>query len=84
VIDWKRLNFADRADVEEFLRVQEFWTPTTRKDVARMEAVKREAVEYLRRNFEYPIPKPIVASRCASRTSCARPRARGTSRCAPA
>ena len=59
VIDWKRLNFPTREDVREFIRVQEF-DPDDAGDKARMEAVKAEAVQYLRRNFEYPIPKSIA------------------------
>jgi len=59
VIDWKRLNFASREDTREFIRVQEF-DPDDAADKARMEAVKAEAIQYLRRHFEYPIPKPIA------------------------
>ncbi len=58
VIDWKRLNYATREDVEEFLRVQEF-LPEEPGDQARLEAIKSEAIQYLRRNFEYPIPRPV-------------------------
>lgn len=57
-IDWRRLHLADRYDAEEFLRVQEFH-PEDPQDAARLDAIKREAMEYLRRNYEYPIPAPI-------------------------
>lgn len=60
VIDWQRLYFADDAAADEFLRAQGL-EPDDVKDIARMEAVRDEAVEYLRRNFSYPIP-PTVAS----------------------
>jgi uncharacterized protein (TIGR04552 family) len=59
VIDWKRMNFPSREDAREFIRVQEF-DPDDAADKARMEAVKAEAVQYLRRNFEYPIPKAVA------------------------
>ena len=59
VIDWKRLNFPGRDDVDDFLRVQEF-NPDRPADRVRMEAIKGEAIAYLRRNFEYPIPRPVA------------------------
>jgi uncharacterized protein (TIGR04552 family) len=58
VIDWHRLNFRDVADVQAFLRSHEF-DPEHEGDRARMNAIKDEAVSYLRRHFEYPIPKPV-------------------------
>lgn len=60
VIDWQRLFLADHAAVDEFLRAQEF-LPDQEDDRARMEAIKTEAIEYLRRNFDYPIPRSIAA-----------------------
>ncbi|MBK8695727.1 MAG: TIGR04552 family protein [Deltaproteobacteria bacterium] len=59
-IDWRRLHLADRYDAEEFLRVQEFH-PEDPLDAARLDAIKREAIDYLRRNYEYPIPGPIAS-----------------------
>ena len=59
-IDWRRLHLADRYDAEEFLRANEFH-PEDLQDAARLDAIKIEAMEYLRRNFEYPIPAPIEA-----------------------
>jgi uncharacterized protein (TIGR04552 family) len=58
VIDWHRLNFADVAEVQEFLVAHEF-RPDQAKDRERMERIKDEAISYLRRHFEYPIPKPV-------------------------
>src|SRR3954469_3821083 len=58
VIDWHRLNFANEDEVREFLIAQEF-RPDDPVDRARMAAIKNEAVSYLRRHFEYPIPKPV-------------------------
>ncbi|MBX3231562.1 MAG: TIGR04552 family protein [Labilithrix sp.] len=58
VVDWHRLNFADEEEVRDFLRAQEFH-PDEPADRARMNAIKSEAINYLRRHFEYPIPKPV-------------------------
>jgi uncharacterized protein (TIGR04552 family) len=58
VIDWHRLNFKDEAEVRDFLIAQEFH-PDEPADRARMNAIKAEAVSFLRRHFEYPIPKPV-------------------------
>jgi uncharacterized protein (TIGR04552 family) len=58
VIDWHRLNFRDEEEVREFLMAQEFH-PDEAGDRARMNAIKGEAISYLRRHFEYPIPKPV-------------------------
>jgi uncharacterized protein (TIGR04552 family) len=58
VIDWHRLNLKSDAEVEDLLRAQELH-PNEPADRARMAAIKNEAVSYLRRHFEYPIPKPV-------------------------
>jgi uncharacterized protein (TIGR04552 family) len=58
VIDWHRLNFRDEQDIVEFLRSHEI-DPDDPDDVERMEDVKLEAIEYLRRHFDYPIPASI-------------------------
>lgn len=58
VIDWHRLNLKTDAEIEEFLIAQEF-LPSDAGDRARMDSIKAEAVSYLRRHFEYPIPKPV-------------------------
>lgn len=58
VIDWHRLNFKDEAEIRDFLLAQEFH-PDEPGDRGRMNAIKNEAVSYLRRHFEYPIPKPV-------------------------
>ena len=63
VVDWHRLNFkdADEDEVREFILAQEF-RPDEAADRARMDAIKAEAINYLRRHFEYPIPKPVEHS----------------------
>lgn len=58
VIDWHRLNFDSPAEARAFLEAQEF-RPDEPADRSRMEAVKGEAISYLRRHFEFPIPKPV-------------------------
>jgi uncharacterized protein (TIGR04552 family) len=58
VIDWHRLNLENDAEIEELLVAQEL-VPSDPHDRARMDAIKAEAVSYLRRHFEYPIPKPV-------------------------
>jgi uncharacterized protein (TIGR04552 family) len=59
VIDWARLAFRTDQDVEEFLAAHEFdlADPASR---ARSEAIKNAAIQYLRRNFDFPIPKPVA------------------------
>jgi len=80
VIDWHRLNFKDGQEITEFLLAQEFH-PDEPADRARMNAIKAEAISYLRRHFEYPIPKPVeqasieelfeLATRSGHRQTCA-------------
>ncbi len=62
VIDWHRLNFASAEEIGEFIVAQEF-LPELPFDRARMDAIKMEAIGYLRRHFEYPIPKPVENAR---------------------
>lgn len=58
VIDWHRLDFDDVGQIHEFLHAQEFH-PDEPADRKRMNAIKGEAIGYLRRHFEFPIPKPV-------------------------
>jgi uncharacterized protein (TIGR04552 family) len=57
VIDWRRLDFSDE-EAREFLAAQELH-PEDSADRARMEHVKSEAIAYLRRQYDYPIPRPV-------------------------
>ncbi|MFW6050607.1 MAG: TIGR04552 family protein [Myxococcota bacterium] len=61
IIDWHRLNFESGDQVGDFLRAQEL-DPDDPADRARAEAVKNEAIAYLRRNFDFPIPKPVASA----------------------
>jgi uncharacterized protein (TIGR04552 family) len=58
IIDWRRLDFSREDQVEEFLEAQELRVDEP-ADRARMEYVKTEAIAYLRRQFDYPIPRPV-------------------------
>src|ERR1019366_2201679 len=80
IIDWRKLDFTEDEQVREFLGAQELHAEDA-ADCARMEHVKSEAIAYLRRQFEYPIPRPvehatvpellIVASGPGHRAMCA-------------
>jgi uncharacterized protein (TIGR04552 family) len=58
VIDWHRLAFTDAAEVDRFLRLNEF-DPADGGDVDRLEELRADAVEYLTRNFSYRIPQDV-------------------------
>lgn len=59
VIDWHRLNFQSEQEALEFIAAQEIdWHRSD--DRERIEMVKREAISYLRRNLDFPIPKPVA------------------------
>jgi uncharacterized protein (TIGR04552 family) len=57
VIDWHRLNLSDESEALEFIRAQEL-DPDDPQDALRMEGMKNEAIGYLRRNYDFPVPKP--------------------------
>ncbi len=58
IIDWHRLNLENEEEARQFLRAQEL-RPDEPADRKSMEIIKQEAIGYLRRHFEFPIPKPI-------------------------
>ncbi|MBX3248549.1 MAG: TIGR04552 family protein [Myxococcales bacterium] len=60
VIDWHRLNFADEGEIARFLHAQEV-DLSNPIDRARSEAIKHSAMSYLRRKFDFPIPKPVAS-----------------------
>ncbi|HEX3759414.1 MAG TPA: TIGR04552 family protein [Kofleriaceae bacterium] len=60
VIDWHRLNYADHAEVDRFLRLNEF-DPDNDEEMARLEDVRSDAVEYLSRAFAMAIPDEVAA-----------------------
>jgi uncharacterized protein (TIGR04552 family) len=59
VIDWHRLNLED-ADAARNLLLAEEFHPDDPADRARIESIKNEAISYLRRHFEFPIPAPVA------------------------
>lgn len=59
VIDWYRLSFVTDADIQEFLAVQEIDLEDTATRT-RVSAIKNEAIGYLKRNFDFPVPKPVA------------------------
>jgi len=59
VIDWYQLDFRDESDVDRFLRVNEF-EPERDEDMARLEELRLEAVEYLTKNFDFQIPDAVA------------------------
>ena len=59
VVDWHRLAFAHHAEVDRFLRLNEF-DMTVEADRARLDDLREEAVEYLVRNFGYRIPQSVA------------------------
>jgi uncharacterized protein (TIGR04552 family) len=60
VIDWHKLSFPDADAVDRFLRLSEF-DPADEEDMARLEAIRTEAVDYLERGLSFRIPPEIAA-----------------------
>jgi uncharacterized protein (TIGR04552 family) len=59
VVDWHRLAFADHADVDRFLRLNEF-DPESDDETARLEDIRADAVDFLTRVYHLPIPDDIA------------------------
>lgn len=60
VIDWHRLNFTDHAEVDRFLRLNEF-DPESDAEMDRLEDIRSDAVDYLARAFAMAIPDEVAA-----------------------
>lgn len=60
VIDWHRLNFHDHAEVDRFLRLNEF-DPESEVEMERFEELRSDAVDYLARAFAMAIPDEVAA-----------------------
>lgn len=58
VIDWHRLDFEDEAQARGLIENHELSLDIP-SDVAFTEHVKEEAIAYLRRHFNFAIPKPV-------------------------
>jgi uncharacterized protein (TIGR04552 family) len=59
VIDWHRLYFTDREQVDRFLRVNEY-DPANTEDTARLEALREQAVEYLERYLGFRVAEDVA------------------------
>ena len=59
VIDWHRLYFTDRDEVDRFLRVNEF-DPADEDDMRRLGELRDGAVEYLERHLGFHIPDEVA------------------------
>lgn len=59
VIDWHRLNLQSLEQARELLVAHEF-DPDDPAHRARLESIKNEAISYLRRQFDFPIPTPVA------------------------
>lgn len=62
IIDWKRLTFTSREEVDHFLRVNQF-NPADPADLRRLFDILRQAVEYLRKTFRYKVASPVAHPR---------------------
>lgn len=60
VIDWHRLSFADHAEVDRFLRLNEI-DPESDEEIGRLEDIRADAVDYLSRAFAMAIPDEVAA-----------------------
>jgi uncharacterized protein (TIGR04552 family) len=61
VIDWRRLNVGNVEEARGFVAANLF-DLDRRGDAERLEGVKAAAIDYLRRNFDFPIPRPVERS----------------------
>jgi len=59
VIDWRRLHFKTRDEVDRFIRLCEI-DPDSPEDVAWVRTVLADAVEYLRRTFGYRVTEAVA------------------------
>ncbi len=62
VVDWRRLHFQAPAEVDDFLRLNQFELSDPR-DERRLRSVLAQAVEYLRKAFGYRVAEPVARPR---------------------
>lgn len=60
VIDWHRLYFTDRSQVDRFLRINEY-DPANPQDIARLEELREQAVEYLERYLGFRVSEEVAS-----------------------
>jgi uncharacterized protein (TIGR04552 family) len=59
VIDWHKLSFSDHEEVDRFLRLNEF-DPESEDEMARLEDLRADAVDYLARAYAMAIPDEVA------------------------
>jgi uncharacterized protein (TIGR04552 family) len=60
VIDFHRLNFIEEEEARELIAAHELhWDDA--QDVERIHVIRDEAIAFLRRHFDFPVPKPVAA-----------------------
>ena len=59
VIDWHRLYFTSREEVDRFLRVHEF-DPQDRQDMVFLESLREQAVEYCERHLGFRVSEDVA------------------------
>ncbi len=59
VVDWHRLGLKDHAEVDRFLRVNEF-NPESEDELGRLEELRMDAVDYLTRVYSMQIPDEVA------------------------
>ena len=59
VVDWHRLYFTERGQVDRFLRINEI-DPANPEDIARLEDLREQAVEYLERYLGFRVSEDIA------------------------
>ncbi|MDQ3365899.1 MAG: TIGR04552 family protein [Myxococcota bacterium] len=60
VIDWHQLSYADHAEVDRFLRLNEF-DPDSDEEMGKLEDIREDAVDYLSRAYAMAIPDEVAA-----------------------
>jgi uncharacterized protein (TIGR04552 family) len=59
VVDWHRLYFSERKQVDRFLRINEF-DPASAEDLARLEDLRERAVDYLERFLGFRVSEDVA------------------------
>jgi uncharacterized protein (TIGR04552 family) len=59
VVDWHRLYFTDRGQVDRLLRINEL-DPSSSEDMARLEDLRERAVEYLERYLGFRVSEDVA------------------------
>lgn len=58
IVDWYRLHFRTKEEIEAFVRVNEL-DPDRSEDQARLRDIQRRAIQYLREHLGYRVPEEI-------------------------